>query len=333
MNQSKIIQISLSVIAILALAWWLDWRAVIQVVDHASPVLILLCLVLYACQRFVMAGKWLLLLRVHGVRMGLLPATWLYSAATLAGSFLPSTVGSDALRVGWLWRHGVDPNDATASIVVERMVGALVTLAAAMFGMLWLGRLAPLSQEMHTMILLAGAGLVVIGGGLAWSWTGSKGMGFLKAKGMGFLKESSFIGRIVARFRTAWLRQGRRPDIVAVFAGLTLVECVYSLFMGWLTAMALGIDVAFVDLAAAYAVSLAITRLPLTIDGIGVYEGIMALLLNVVAGLPAAESVALILVGRVLFLVVHGAGALMFAVHEGPLVAYAPTRSGSTQTG
>jgi uncharacterized protein (TIRG00374 family) len=252
--------------------------------------------------------------------MGLLPATWLYSAATLAGSFLPSTVGGDAMRVGWLWRHGVDANDATASIVVERMVGALVTLAAAMFGMLWLGRLATLSTEMQSLTLVAGAGMLIIGAVLAWSWAGPQRLRIA-------LNENHLVGRLVARFRTAWIRQGRRPGVVAAFAGLTLFECVYSLFMGWLTALALGIDVAFVDLAAAYTVALAITRLPLTIEGIGVYEGIMALLLGTVAGLSAAESVALILVGRVLFLVVHGAGALMFAIHEGPVVAHAPDRS------
>lgn len=324
MGRSKIIQVGLSLVAIFIIGWWLDWRAVARVVDQASPELIVLCVILYAAQRFLMAGKWLLLLRVHGVRMGLLPATWLYSAATLAGSFLPSTVGGDAMRVGWLWRNGVDANDATASIVVERVVGAFVTLAAAIVGMFWLGRLAKLSDEMHSMMLVAGAALLVIGLGLAWSWAGPKRLRLA-------LSENHAFGRLVARFRTAWLRQGRRPGVVVAFALLTLFECIYSLFMGWLTAQALGIEVAFVDLAAAYAVALAITRLPLTIDGIGVYEGIMALLLGVVAGLPPAESVALILVGRVLFLLVHGAGALMFAVHEGPLVAHAPVRSNSAR--
>lgn len=320
MGRSRIIQVALSVLAILVLGWWLDWRAVIRVADNASPALIVLCVVLYAAQRFLMAGKWLLLLRVHGVRMGLLPATWLYSAATLAGSFLPSTVGGDAMRVGWLWRNGVDANDATASVVVERVVGAFVTLAAAMVGMFWLGRLAALSEEMHGMLFVAAVAMVLISMGLVWSWMGPARLRFA-------LSENHLVGRLVARFRTAWQRQGRRPDVVAVFAALTLFESIYSLFMGWLTAQALGIEVNFVDLAAAYAVALAITRLPLTIDGIGVYEGIMALLLNVVAGLPAAESIALILVGRVLFLLVHGAGALMFAIHEGPIVSHAPSRS------
>ncbi|WP_191059131.1 lysylphosphatidylglycerol synthase transmembrane domain-containing protein [Geminicoccus harenae] len=320
MGWSKIFQVGLSVVAILVLAWWLDWQAVVQVADRASPSLILLCLLLYAAQRFLMAGKWLLLLRVHGVRMGLLPATWLYSAATLAGSFLPATVGGDAMRVGWLWRSGVDANDATASIMVERIVGAFVTMAMAVVGMVWLGRLAPLSKEMHGMILAAGVVMAAIAAGLAWSWFGPARLRLA-------LSEHRLVGRILARFRAAWQRQGRRPEVVAAFAGLTLVESIYSLGLGWLTAHALGIEVRFVDLAAAYAVALAITRLPITIDGIGVYEGIMALLLATVAGLPAAESVALILVGRILFLVVHGTGALLFAVHQGPLVAYAPDRA------
>ena len=322
MSRSRIIQVGLSVLAIVVLGWWLDWRAVARVVNHASVPLILLCVVLYAAQRFLMAGKWLLLLQVHGVRMGLLPATWLYSAATLAGSFLPSTVGGDAMRVGWLWRNGVDANDAAASVVVERVVGAFVTLAAAMFGMFWLGRLAGLSHQMDSLIYVAAAVMVAIGLGLTWSWSAPARLGIA-------LSENHLIGRLLGRFKTAWQRQGRRPGIVAIFAGLTLVEATYSLFMGWLTAQALGIDVAFVDLAAAYAVALAITRLPLTIDGIGVFEGIMALLLGTVAGLPAAQSIALILVGRVLFLLVHGAGALMFAIHEGPLVSHVPARAGS----
>ena len=252
--------------------------------------------------------------------MGLFPATWLYSAATLAGSFLPSTVGGDAMRVGWLWRNGVDANDAAASVVVERVVGAFVTLAAAMVGMFWLGQVAGISDQLHSFILLAIGLMAAIGAGLVWSWRGPKRLRLA-------LSENHFLGRLLARFQTAWARQGRRADVVVVFSILTLVECLYSLFMGWLTAKALGLDVAFMNLAAAYAIALAITRLPLTIDGIGVYEGIMAVLLGAIAGLPASQSVALILVGRVMFLLVHGAGALMFAVREGPLVSHVPPRA------
>lgn len=318
MRPARLLQIGLSAFAAFLLIYLVDWREVGRIVAHADPWLLLLCIALYAGQRMLMAGKWALLLRVHRVRLPLVPASLLYSATSFLGMILPSTVGADALRITWLWRAGVDPHDATASVAVERLIGALVTFGAALLGLAWLQRSIVLPEAVAATIPAVVVVMGVIAAGLAFSWLTPNVRLFR-------IGQHHLVGRLLHRFAAAWERYGRRKDILAAFAGLTLVECGFSWFMGWMTARALGIEVGFVDLAGAYAVSLAITRLPITIEGIGVYEALMVFILGAVAGMAAPSAVALVLAGRILFILVQGLATILFFLREGRLSIQAHT--------
>jgi uncharacterized protein (TIRG00374 family) len=86
---------------------------------------------------------------------------------------------------------------------------------------------------------------------------------------------------------------------LATFFGLTFAEQLLPILDTWLVARGMGIDVGVLYFAAALPLALLISRLPISIDGIGVFEGMFILLMSL-AGLSAAQAVAIAIVSRIL---------------------------------
>jgi uncharacterized membrane protein YbhN (UPF0104 family) len=61
----------------------------------------------------------------------------------------------------------------------------------------------------------------------------------------------------------------------------------------------MGIDVGMLYFAVALPLALLVSRIPISIDGIGVFEGMFIVLMSI-AGLSAAQAVAIAVVGRIL---------------------------------
>ena len=86
---------------------------------------------------------------------------------------------------------------------------------------------------------------------------------------------------------------------LATFFGLTFVEQLLPILDTWLIARGMGIEVGVLYFAAALPLALLISRLPISIDGIGVFEGIFIVLMSL-AGLSPAQAVAIAVVSRIL---------------------------------
>lgn len=91
---------------------------------------------------------------------------------------------------------------------------------------------------------------------------------------------------------------------LSTFFGLTFVEQLLPILDTWLVAQGMGIDVGVLYFAAALPLALLISRLPISIDGIGVFEG-MFIVLMTLAGLSAAQAVAIAVVSRILSTVTY----------------------------
>src|SRR5690606_37523882 len=67
----------------------------------------------------------------------------------------------------------------------------------------------------------------------------------------------------------------------------------------WLIAAALHVDVPLWFMAGVVPLSMLIARLPIALDGLGVYEGVFVLLMGL-GGVSAAEALSIALVGRLI---------------------------------
>lgn len=105
--------------------------------------------------RALMAYRWVVLLRplASTAHLRLWPVMRIFFVSTFVGTFLPASVGGDAVRAYSLSRLGVPGGAALASVFMDRMLGVLSILLMAGVGLPFARDLA-----MHPAVVL---GLVV----------------------------------------------------------------------------------------------------------------------------------------------------------------------------
>ncbi len=110
-----------------------------------------------------MAWRWLWLLvpvragsraTAAGPGVGLGAILHVFFVSTFVGTFLPASVGGDAVRATALGRLGVPLADAVASVFMDRVLGVLGVLAMAVVG-LWLARDLPARPGVVAAVLAA----------------------------------------------------------------------------------------------------------------------------------------------------------------------------------
>jgi uncharacterized protein (TIRG00374 family) len=148
-----------------ALVGYTLWRAnprdVWDVCTHAavSPLLVAVGLVLV--DRALMAYRWFVLLRPLESRnlppFGIILR--IFFVSTFVGTFLPASIGADAVRAYSLSNYDVPIADAMASVVLDRMLGVLSVLLMALVGLLIARDLA----ASHAVMFALGITAIVCG--------------------------------------------------------------------------------------------------------------------------------------------------------------------------
>jgi len=212
-----------------------DWRWVLGAV------------LLVFLDRALMAWRWIALLApiAHGTRPPMAAVLRIFFVSTFLGTFLPASIGGDAVRTWSLARVGVSAHESLASVVMDRLLGVI------------------------GIFLMAGAGLalapgmlgerVVVGGMIA--------VGFACAAALLL----AFNPRVAARYRlfaALHAYRGHRARLVAVLAASVGVQ-VIRVLQAWLLGLSLGITAGLTAYFALIPLILLVMLLPVTFNGIG----------------------------------------------------------------
>lgn len=172
----RLVQLALTILACGAIVYIVDWTKFVGSLSRAHFGMLALAYALFVADRVLMGYKWGLLLEVQGIRVPLWERWGIYSLATLASTFMPATVGADALRIGWLWRRGAPGWPVTASVVVERLIGFAVSLSIATVALLYLSRASmDTSVDFGSAIPIVLVALLAVLALMAWSLSRSSG--------------------------------------------------------------------------------------------------------------------------------------------------------------
>jgi uncharacterized membrane protein YbhN (UPF0104 family) len=239
----------------------------------APLALALACVVL---DRVLMAAKWGILLRAQGLKRPLAELVRIYFVSTFFGSFLPTGVGADVIRVFQVARGKGEMGAATASVIMERALGliALATLVLVCLSTFVLRERADLAPFLGVVVLV----LVLGFGGLAWALHGR-----LPAR----------LARFVEVFR---VYAGHRPAL-ARFFGFSVVEHLVPVIANYFLARALGIELSLWTFLLVIPIVLFLVRIPISLDGLGIQEGLYVTLFAH-AGLGPSQAFLLSLAGR-----------------------------------
>jgi uncharacterized protein (TIRG00374 family) len=278
-------------ILVVVLVASLDWTEVLQTLRQVRAWPVVAVLLLVCVERVVLNIKWQALLAEGKVRVGFLRLLRIQFAANAIGTFLPSSLGVDALRVAGLWSVASQRAVVLAATLLDRlsMVAATLLVAGVML-MVGTGTLA--GVEARGGVVLALFALLVLAalfwsapGRRAWLW----GLARLPAMVRERIAEAGAAAKAIG--------QGRRAMIVA--AATTLAAIALRILIGKLLLLAAGVDVPLEILALVLPAIWVATMLPISVGGIGVQDAAYVVLLAQ-AGVPAPVALAASLLDHVL---------------------------------
>jgi uncharacterized protein (TIRG00374 family) len=252
----------------ISLVGYLFWRADPQAVARAfsgtrwTPLLIVVSLVLV--DRALMAFRWFALLRPLEGRP--LPPfsviVRVFFVSTFVGTFLPGSIGGDAVRAYSLSTHGVPISDATASVFVDRMLGVLALFIMAVLG-LWLA----FDLASDTAVLF-GLGLTGIACAIAGVLVFSEASGALAETLLARLpweRARRVFAEILGSIRRYADYRHALTIVLAASVGVQVLRVFQAYFLG----VALGIGQPLLTYFAFVPLILLVMLLPITVNGIG----------------------------------------------------------------
>jgi glycosyltransferase 2 family protein len=275
-----------SAVLIVAILQWAGIHRVLHELSHTQLMWFIPAVAVSVATVPVMALRWRLLLSAKGIDVSLGWLTRTYFVALFAGQFLPAAIGGDAVRAVELGRLTHDAPEAVASVLIDRLVGlvSLVVLAIA---------------------------AVAVGGGSAQrpGVIAAEAAFGLAAAGALALLFSSRLRGVVARaleprpdghrlasggkFYDALHSYRGHRGTLALVGGLALVVQLARVGVIALLTRALSLDVPDSVILLTGPVVFASLALPVSLNGIGVREGVFVYFLHGYAAQPQAVALGL----------------------------------------
>jgi glycosyltransferase 2 family protein len=279
-----------AVVAALAAA---DWR----------PIAVAILLVLV--DRALMAYRWVVLLCIVPAsrRPPLGGLMRIFFVSTFVGTFLPASVGGDAVRAYAVARENVGGSDAIASVFMDRMLGVASILLMALVGLIVARDLASnwtIVTALAATFLLCALTLLVI-----FSASAARPLETLLARLPGTVREPS--ARILESIRRYAAHHGRLGHVLAASVGVQVLRIAQAYFLG----LGLSITVPLSAYVAFVPLILLVMLLPVTVNGIGTSQAAFVWFFGR-AGVPSADAFALSVLFVALGVVGNLPGAILY---------------------
>ena len=283
-------RIALSIGILLLILLFVDLGEMVTRLRAVDPWLFIVLLALLTADRFLMAFKWLLLVRVQELRLTFPQALRAYYISSFAGMFLPMTVGADIIRAMVVRRAGSTPK-ILATIALERGLGAVsqVLLAALSLSLIVVLGLDLGVPNLHLALIVVLL-LVILLASLPFSfWLAEHLARALESRGP--------LARKMAELADAYAESRHQRRVIWAFLLLTVIEGFFPIAWYWVAALALGLDLPFILFVATIPIVFMVARLPISLGGMGVLEGSFVVLAGLL-GIAADDAFSVVILCR-----------------------------------
>jgi uncharacterized membrane protein YbhN (UPF0104 family) len=270
------------------LAWILSRAGLTEIFAAIGSASLPLLLAAYAVRvfgAFLPVFRWRLLLRAQGAALSRMLLLKSYLVASFFNNFLPSTVGGDASRAYDCYRMtGRNPR-AMWSVVVDRLLGLLALVVLALIALPFATRL---SIRLPDLSVWLGIAIICLAGvvGAFFFGPSSGQLGAITA----YLPDP-VRRRLVGMAGAFDLYRGRWRTLAVAF-GLSVMIQLSTILFFIIAAQALGLRVPLLDFCVIVPLLMFVIMLPISINGIGLRESALAVVLGAY-GVAPAHAVAL----------------------------------------
>ncbi len=245
--------------------WRLDLSPAKIVEDllHANGWLVGAAIILVFPFIGIKAWRWQIILKDLGMALPFGTAYRLYAGGLAAGSFTPGQAG-DAIKAWYLRGMGYPLGAALVSIVLDRLFDVAVLLLLAAGGLLFLG--ADFAGELPALLVLLGG---TIGALVVLSIPNWRNRLIDIALKIILRRKAQRQGNSELEAEEVEAEGRLRPVSFLPVFGATVLGSALALFRIWLLALALDLNLNFLQVIAVSSLATAVSLLPVSIGGIG----------------------------------------------------------------
>jgi glycosyltransferase 2 family protein len=290
------------------LLWKVDPRALLDVLARTSWAPVGIAALLVVADRTLMAYRWVALLRTlephQRPRTGALMRVFFVS--TFVGTFLPGSIGGDAVRSYSTHKLKVPVADAVASVFMDRMLGVASILLMAVAGLVIARDLA--TDAAVVTGLLASATLCAATIAMVFSRRAAAWAGALAAQA-----PVEVIRRVAAQVIDAVAKYAGHPRPLLVVLLCSVLVQILRVLQAYLLGQGLAIAAPLSAYFAFIPLILLVMLLPITFNGLGTGQAAFVWAFSR-AGVPDASSLALSFLFIALGILGNLPGALLYVV-------------------
>ena len=287
------------------------WSDVFAAIARGSLAWFAICFALVVIDRVLMAWRWIALLRTvePAPRVPLRHLIRLFFVSTFVGTFLPGSIGGDAVRMVSLTRLGTSTSAAVGSVAVDRLLGTVSVLLMAVVGAVLAGGLLD-DRWLRFALLVSAIGVAgsvlllfdsrVLGGLVQWAGGGR------------FPTLERWAQRVLSAIRQYGEHHG---VLVGVLAASVAVQALRSA-QAWCLGLAIGLPISGVWYFALIPFAVLAFLLPASMSGLGAGTASFVPLFAL-AGLAREDAVALSLLFWFLGVIGNLPGGLLMMVSPG----------------
>ena len=287
--------------------WKAHPDAVLRAGAKADLGWIALAVLLVIVDRTLTAWRWLMLLCPIDDRPPFPALIRLFFVSTFLGTFLPASVGGDAVRAYGLARLRVAPGPAVASVVMDRLLGVLSIVLVGIAGLVAAGRGGLASNRTIDAALFVASTVCLLAALVVFNDHAASA-----ATAVALRLPSRPLKKVAAELTQATRAYARfHAQLASVLGGSVGVQLL-RITQAYCLGRALGIEASLTTYFAFIPLILLVMLLPVSVNGIGTSQMAFVWFFGR-AAVPQAESFALSVLFVALGMVGNLPGGLLYA--------------------
>jgi uncharacterized protein (TIRG00374 family) len=307
-----LISVVLKLLVSAGLLYWLlkdaEFKAILEHIHQANPLLLLLAFSMYFLGYFITAARWKTLLRAQGYDASLNHLVRSFMVGLFFSNFLPSTIGGDIVRMYDSWKIMKKKSEAFAVIFMDRFFGITALFCFATLAMLFIEevekQVPALRPVLFTGLLAAVAMVFLLFSradylrGKSESWRDSHPNPLV-----------NMAGKLLGAFS---VYGGKTGALLQAFSLSLLLQ--FNVILHFiLIVLAMNMDVPIIAMFVIIPVATVIMMLPVSINGIGLREAVFVMFFGLF-GIASDQSIAFAWIAYGFVLVQGLLGGLVFAM-------------------